>query len=100
ATADPKKADRFRAFSPRLRVHADYQALLDDPDIDAVYIPLPNALHVEWTRRALLAGKPVLTEKPVAMQAEEIEELIALRDRTGLLAAEGYMIVHHPQWIK
>jgi predicted dehydrogenase len=100
ATADDAKADRFRAFAPRIRVHRDYAALLDDPEIDAVYVPLPNALHVEWSARALAAGKAVLTEKPLAMRADEIDELIALRDRTGLLAAEAFMIVHHPQWIK
>ncbi len=63
-------------------------------------MPLPNHLHVEWAKKALNAGKHVLVEKPIAMQADEIDELIALRDATGLLAAEAYMIVHHPQWIK
>jgi predicted dehydrogenase len=76
----------------------DYDAVLADPGIDAVYIPLPNSLHVKWTRRALEAGKHVLTEKPIAMQASEIDAVIALRDSTGLVAAEAYMIVHHPQW--
>ena len=98
ATSDPAKAAGFRAFCPALRVHASYEALLDDPEIDAVYIPLPNHLHVEWTLKALAAGKHVLTEKPVAMKAEEIDQIIAARDQSGLLAAEAYMIVHHPQW--
>jgi predicted dehydrogenase len=98
ATSDPAKAEGFRAFAPDLRVHATYDALLADPLVDAVYIPLPNHLHVEWAERALLAGKHVLVEKPIAMQAHEIDRLIALRDRTGLVAAEAYMIVHHPQW--
>lgn len=98
ATSSPDKAEAFSAFAPDLRVHADYEALLADEGIDAVYIPLPNHLHVEWTKKALEAGKHVLCEKPVAMRAEEIDDLIALRDRTGLLAAEAYMIVHHPQW--
>jgi predicted dehydrogenase len=75
-----------------------YDALLADPEIDAVYIPLPNHLHVEWAKKAMRAGKHVLCEKPIAMKADEIDALIALRDETGLLCAEAYMIVHHPQW--
>jgi predicted dehydrogenase len=98
ATSDPAKAAPFQAFCPDLRVHGSYDALLADPAIDAVYIPLPNHLHVEWTLKALAAGKHVLTEKPIAMQADQIDQVIAARDRTGLLAAEAYMIVHHPQW--
>jgi len=98
ATSDPAKAEGFRAFCPSLRLHASYEALLADPEIDAVYIPLPNHLHVEWTLKALRAGKHVLTEKPIVLKAEEIDTIIAERDRTGLLAAEAYMITHHPQW--
>ncbi len=98
ATSDPAKAEGFRAFCPGIAVHPSYEALLADPSIDAVYIPLPNHLHVEWTLKALAAGKHVLTEKPIAMKAREIDQIIAARDRSGLLAAEAYMIVHHPQW--
>ncbi len=98
ATSDPGKAAPFQAIDGDLRVVDSYDALLADSDIDAVYIPLPNTLHVEWTRKALEAGKHVLCEKPIAMQADEIDALIALRDQTGLVAAEAYMIVHHPQW--
>ncbi|MFN0115163.1 MAG: Gfo/Idh/MocA family protein [Paracoccaceae bacterium] len=100
ATGTPAKAEPFRAFQPDLAVHPTYEALLADPAIDAVYIPLPNHLHVEWTRKAMEAGKHVLTEKPIAMKAAEIDALIALRDRTGLHATEAYMIVHHPNWQK
>ncbi len=98
ATSDPAKAAGFRAFCPGLTVHPTYDALLADPGVDAVYIPLPNHLHVEWTLKALAAGKHVLTEKPIALRAEEIDRIIAARDASGLLAAEAYMIVHHPQW--
>ncbi|MFN3282028.1 MAG: Gfo/Idh/MocA family protein [Tabrizicola sp.] len=98
ATSDPAKAEGFRAFCPGLAVHDSYEALLSDPTIDAIYIPLPNHLHVEWTLKALAAGKHVLTEKPIALRAEEIDRIIAARDASGLLAAEAYMIVHHPQW--
>lgn len=98
ATSTPEKAAGFQRFCPDLKIHDSYDALLADPAIEAVYIPLPNHLHVEWTKKALQAGKHVLCEKPIALKAGEIDDLIALRDETGLLAAEAYMIVHHPQW--
>ena len=98
ATSDPEKARPFNAFRPGLQVHDSYDALLADPGIDAVYVPLPNHLHVEWTLKALAAGKHVLTEKPIALHATEIDRIIAARDASGLLAAEAYMIVFHPQW--
>ncbi len=98
ATSSPEKAAGFQAFCPSLKIHSSYEALLADPSIDAVYIPLPNHLHVEWTLKALAAGKHVLTEKPIALQAAEIDQIIAARDASRLLAAEAYMIVHHPQW--
>ncbi|MCK9688581.1 Gfo/Idh/MocA family protein [Scleromatobacter humisilvae] len=98
ATSDPAKADAFRAFAPGLRVHDSFDALLADPAIDAVYIPLPNGLHVEWSLKAMQAGKHVLCEKPMAMQAGDFDRLIAARDAAGVVAAEAFMIVHHPQW--
>ena len=98
ATSDPAKADAFRVFAPDLRVHDSFDALLADPAIDAVYIPLPNGLHVEWSLKAMQAGKHVLCEKPMAMQASDFDRLIAARDAAGVLAAEAFMIVHHPQW--
>lgn len=100
ATSDPAKARGFLDFAPAMRVHDSYDALLADPDIDAVYIPLPNHLHVEWTIKALEAGKHVLCEKPIALQADQFDALIAARDKAGLLAAEAFMIVHHPQFIR
>jgi len=93
-----REAEPFRALAPDLKVFSDYQSLLADPDIDAVYIPLPNSMHFEWSLRALEAGKHVLCEKPVAMRAGEIDRLIEARDRTGLQIAEAFMIAHHPQW--
>ncbi len=98
ATRDASKADPFRAFCPDIRVLDSYAALLSDPAIDAVYIPLPNHMHVEWACKALDAGKHVLCEKPLAMSADAFDTVIAARDQSGLLAAEAYMIVHHPQW--
>ncbi len=98
ATSSAEKAAGFIAFAPGLAVFDSYDALLASPDIDAVYIPLPNHIHVEWTLKALAAGKHVLTEKPIAMGEAEFDDLIAARDAAGRLAAEAYMIVHHPQW--
>ena len=98
ATSSAEKAEGFRAFCTDLTVRDSYDALLADPEVEAVYIPLPNHLHVEWTLKAVAAGKHVLTEKPVAMKAEEIDALIAARNDSGLLVTEAYMIVHHPQW--
>ena len=85
-------------WHPSLRVHDSYDAVLSDPDLDAVYIPLPNHLHVEWAVRAAEAGKHVLVEKPATLQASGFDQLIETRERTGKLIAEAFMIVHHPQW--
>ncbi|WP_371156513.1 Gfo/Idh/MocA family protein [Jannaschia sp. 2305UL9-9] len=98
ATRSPEKAAPFAAFAPGLTVHDSYEALLADPEIDAVYVPLPHTMHVPWGVKALEAGKHVLVEKPLAMTEADIAPLIAARDATGLQAAEAYMIVHHPQW--
>lgn len=98
ATGSPDKASGFKAFCPDLHIHASYDALLADPNIDAVYIPLPNHLHVEWALKANRAGKHVLVEKPIALATSEFDALIAARDASGLQLAEAYMILHHPQW--
>ena len=100
ATSSAEKAAEFQAFAPQMQVHDSYDALLADPRIDAVYVPLPNHLHVEWSLKALAAGKHVLCEKPMTLQADEFDQLIAARDQSGKLAAEAYMIVHHPQFIR
>lgn len=100
ATSRRDKAAGFAAFAPQIAIHDDYDALLADPSIDAVYVPLPNHLHVPWTLRALAAGKHVLCEKPITLEAAEFDDLIAARDRAGKLAAEAFMIVHHPQFIR
>ncbi len=98
ATSNPDKAAGFVDFCPQLKVVADYDTLLADPGVDAVYIPLPNHLHVDWSIKAAEAGKHVLCEKPIAMQTADFDRLIATRDTSGKLIAEAYMIVHHPQW--
>ena len=80
-----------------MQIHSDYDALLNDPAIDAVYIPLPNHLHVEWVKRAVAAGKHVLCEKPIAMQAGEIDELITCATARGL-GGRGVYDRSPPQW--
>ena len=98
ASRDPARVAPFQGFAPGVEAIQGYDNLLARPDIDAVYIPLPNSDHVSWTKKALAAGKHVLCEKPVAMETGEIDDLISARDASGKLAAEAYMIVHHPQW--
>lgn len=78
--------------------HGSYEALLADPDVDAIYNPLPNHLHVPWTARAAEAGKHVLCEKPIALNAAEARTLLAVRDRTGRRIQEAFMVRAHPQW--
>src|SRR6056300_513022 len=85
ATRDVGKAAPFTRIAPDLNVHDSYDALLADPMIDAVYIPLPHTMHVEWGIKALQAGKHVLVEKPTAMTAPEIQPLIEARDKSGLV---------------
>ena len=82
------------------KAYGSYEALLADPDIDAVYIPLPNHLHAEWTTAAAERGKHVLCEKPIGMTAAEAEQLIAVRDRTGVRIQEAFMVWTHPQWLR
>ena len=82
------------------RVYSRYEELLADPDIDAVYVPLPNQLHFEWSVRALEAGKHVLCEKPLCLTAEHVAQLCAVRDRTGRHIEEGFGFRNHPQWAR
>lgn len=100
ATSSAEKASRFTAFAPDCEVFDSYDALLASPAIDAVYIPLPNHLHLEWSLKAINAGKHVLCEKPMTMQADQFARLIEARDASGLHVAEAYMIVHHPQFLR
>jgi len=82
------------------RAHGSYDALLSDPGIDAVYIPLPNHLHAEWTIRAARAGKHVLCEKPLALTVSEVDAMEAAARESGVVLAEAFMYRHHPQTLK
>lgn len=80
------------------RAYGSYEELLADGDVDAVYIPLPNQLHVEWSERALHAGKAVLCEKPLCLTVNEVRELIRVRDCSKGLIEEALVFRNHPQW--
>jgi predicted dehydrogenase len=94
-----RDAERAAAFARRhgiARVHSSYAALLEDPELDAVYVPLPNGLHGHWTIRALDAGKHVLCEKPLAANAEEAEQMRGAAERTGRVLMEAFHWRYHP----
>ncbi|MBU5422401.1 Gfo/Idh/MocA family oxidoreductase [Cellulomonas hominis] len=95
--------DRAAAMAERegiARVLPDYDAVLADPDVDAVYVPTPAALHGVWMRRAIAAGKHVLCEKPFTANAAEAEEVAALADGSGLVVMEAFHSQHHPLWAR
>lgn len=98
-----RDADRAAGAAARLgieRSYGSYEALLDDPDIEAVYIPLPNNLHAEWTLRAAETGKHILCEKPIAMNADEAATMVAGAEKAGVLLMEAFMYRLHPSWAR
>jgi len=97
ATRDVERGAKFASDNGIGRVVVGYQTLIDDPDIDALYIPLPNALHAEWTIRALEAGKPVLCEKPLCGVLPDTERVLAAARRTGTLLWEAFSFPFHAQ---
>jgi predicted dehydrogenase len=99
ASRDLEKARRAAGALGVAKAFGSYEELLQDPDIEAVYVPLPNHMHVPWAVRAAEAGKHVLCEKPVAMSAREARELLAARERTGVRIQEAFMVRTHPQWL-
>ncbi|MDH3213454.1 MAG: Gfo/Idh/MocA family oxidoreductase [Myxococcales bacterium] len=96
AARDEARARSFASKQRIPRVHRDYAALIDDPDLDAVYNPLPNGLHCEWTIRALEAGKHVLCEKPIAANAEEAERMAEASEKAGRVLVEAFHWRYHP----
>ena len=93
----PERAAAYAAEHDIERVHGSYDDLLEDPEVEAVYISLPNSLHHPWTMRALAAGKHVLCEKPYSRHPEEVETAFDAADRAGLILSEAFMWRHHPQ---
>jgi predicted dehydrogenase len=100
ASRDLEKAIAAAAELGIARAYGSYEELLADPEIDAVYNPLPNHLHVPWSIRAAEAGKHVLCEKPVSLNVAECRALIDVRDRTGVKIGEAFMVRTHPQWLR
>lgn len=95
-----RDAERSRAYASELEIprsYGSYDDLLEDPDIDAIYIPLPISFHADWTIKALKAGKNVLCEKPLASSVEEVSKVFDAADEAGCKAAEGLMWRHHPR---
>ncbi len=100
ASRDLAKAQVAAAKLGIPRAYGSYEEMLADPEIEAVYNPLPNHLHVPWSLRAAQAGKHVLCEKPIGLNADEARALIAARDRTGVKIGEAFMVRTHPQWLR
>jgi predicted dehydrogenase len=99
ASRDGAKAKQAAEELGIAKAYDSYEALLADPEIDAVYNPLPNHLHVPWTIQAAERGKHVLCEKPIALSADEARQLLAVRERTGAKIQEAFMVRTHPQWL-
>jgi predicted dehydrogenase len=100
ASRSLEKAREAAASLGIAKAYGSYEELLADPEVEAVYNPLPNHLHVPWSIRAADAGKHVLCEKPVALDAAEARTLLAARERTGVLVQEAFMVRAHPQWLR
>jgi predicted dehydrogenase len=100
ASRDREKGKRAAGELGIAKAYGSYEELLADPEIEAVYNPLPNHLHVPWSMRAAEAGKHVLCEKPIALNAGETLELIRVRDRKKVKIGEAFMVKTHPQWLR
>ena len=100
ASRSAAKADAYAAEHGIATAHGSYDALLADPQVDAVYVSLPNALHVEWSIRALEAGKHVLCEKPMSGDPAQVEAVFDVAERQGLVVMEALMWRHHPQTLR
>jgi predicted dehydrogenase len=100
ASRDLAKAQRAAAELDIPKAYGSYEELLADPEIEAIYNPLPNHLHVPWTIKAAEAGKHVLCEKPIGLSVENALPLLEVRDRTGVKIEEAFMVRTHPQWIR
>jgi predicted dehydrogenase len=96
AARDPARAERFARKHGIPKVHATYEDVIADPDVDAIYNPLPNGLHAEWTLEAIAAGKHVLCEKPFTANAAEAEAVAQAADGSGLVVMEAFHYRYHP----
>src|SRR5438876_6387159 len=96
ASRDLRKAQEAARALKIPKAYGSYEELLADREIEAIYNPLPNHLHVPWTIKAAEAGKHVLCEKPISLTVAEARELLAVRDRTGVNIQEAFMVRTHP----
>jgi D-xylose 1-dehydrogenase (NADP+, D-xylono-1,5-lactone-forming) len=99
-TRGGKKSREVREAAPEAEIFDDYDSLLESADIEAVYVPLPNSMHVEWTLKAVEAGKHVLCEKPFSLEGEEAARAVDAAGRAGLTLMEGFMFRLHPQTLR
>lgn len=99
ASRDLHKAQEAARALKISKAYGSYEELLNDRAVEAVYIPLPNHLHVPWAIRAAESGKHVLCEKPIGLTVAEVQKLIAVRDRAGVKIEEAFMVRTHPQWV-
>ena len=100
ASRDRRRAEEVARTLGIAKAYGSYEELLADPQIEAIYNPLPNQLHVPWSIKAAEAGKHVLCEKPVSLTVAEARTLLAVRDRTGVKIGEAFMVRTHPQWLR
>ncbi len=100
ASRDLSRAQEWAGKLGIPKAYGSYEELLGDPDIDAIYNPLPNHMHLQWSTKAAEAGKHVLCEKPIGLSVAEAEKLVAVRDRTGVKMQEAFMVRTHPQWLE
>ena len=97
ASRDPERARELYHFAPNVRIYGDYDSLINDPEIEAIYNPLPNSLHAMWTIKALRAGKHVLCEKPMSITAEQGATVVQVAQEQRRLLMEAFMYRFHPQ---
>ncbi len=100
ASRDARKAEGAAKSLGIPKAYGSYEELLADPEIEAIYNPLPNHLHVPWSIQAAEAGKHVLCEKPLSLSVDEAKTLMSVRDRTGVKIGEAFMVKTHPQWLR
>ncbi|XP_047983123.1 uncharacterized oxidoreductase At4g09670 [Salvia hispanica] len=100
ASRSHEKAAKFGADNASAKVYASYEALLDDPEVDAVYVPLPTSLHIKWAVLAAQKKKHLLLEKPVALDAKEFDQIVAACESCGVQFMDGTMWMHHPRTAK
>jgi D-xylose 1-dehydrogenase (NADP+, D-xylono-1,5-lactone-forming) len=100
ATRGGEKSREVREAAPEAELFGDYDSLLGGANVEAVYVPLPNSMHVEWTLKAIEAGKHVLCEKPFSLEAEDVARAVEAAERTGVTLMEGFMFRLHPQTLR